>query len=51
MLFRSLIVTVVRRYRAGSGEPTPALRILEERFARGEINKQEFEERRATLSR
>ena len=47
----ALIVTVVRRYRAGSGEPTPALRILEERFARGEINKQEFEERRATLSR
>ena len=45
------IVLVVRR---GRGDETPpprpdALRVLEERFARGEIDRQEFEERRRTL--
>ena len=50
------IVLVVRALQS-SGErggdaapPRPdALRILEERFARGEIDRQEFEERRRTL--
>lgn len=33
----------------GTGQPTP-LDILKERFARGEIDKQEFEERKRLLS-
>jgi len=33
------------------GDPsTPALRVLEERYARGEISREEFLERRAVLS-
>lgn len=48
----ALIVGIARRVRGEDGGRAglSALRILEERFARGEINKQEFEERRATLS-
>ena len=48
------IVLIVRAVRGPTTGPTDrsdgdALRILEERFARGEIDRDEFEERRRTL--
>ena len=50
----ALVVWVLAR--SGRGGPSPPgrteadpLRILEERFARGEIDKEEFENRRAAL--
>lgn len=53
-----LIVLAVRWFSGGGssrGEKTPsgsrALSILEERYARGEIDRAEFEERKETLSR
>ncbi len=36
--------------RSGDGAPPPALRILEERFARGEIDAEEFRTRRAAIT-
>ncbi len=49
-----LIVFTVRWLVSGAGNRPPAsktpLDILKERFARGEIDKQEFEERKRTLS-
>jgi len=51
-----LIVLVVRRIGGGSSEGTaatsknPALEILQERFARGDIEKDEFENRKQLLS-
>jgi putative membrane protein len=45
-----LIVWAVRpRGTAGPGEPTDPSRILDERFARGEIELEEYRERRAVL--
>jgi len=47
-----LVVWAVRQF--GSREPEPgkrALEILEERFARGDIDAQEFEARRSELVR
>jgi putative membrane protein len=41
--------TADRRPRQGAGRPSEAIAILEERFARGEIDREEFEERRSTL--
>jgi len=60
LLFWALVITVVivllRRFTAGpaSGEaqrrePDRAISILEERFARGEIDREEFEQRRQVL--
>ncbi len=53
-----LAVVLTVRYIGGSGgraessdSPNRALAILEERFARGEIDKDEFEERKRLLSR
>lgn len=54
------VVTLVSRSGAGAGqtgaapgtgreEPSSAIRILEERFARGEITREEFEEMRRVL--
>jgi len=51
----AVIVILIGLFR-GRGTPgegrsmTPALRILEERYARGEISREEFLERRAVLS-
>jgi putative membrane protein len=46
-----LVVWITRRSGPtdGGGGGDDALRILEERFARGEIDREEFEERRRTL--
>lgn len=51
-----LVVLVVRRVGGGFGEGTPAasknpaLEILQERFARGDIEKDEFENRKKLLA-
>ena len=37
------------RHHVGSAPPSPALQVLEERYARGEITREEFLERRAVL--
>lgn len=60
LLFWGLIVAVavvlLRRFSAGPSsseaqrrEPDRAISILEERFARGEIDREEFEQRRQVL--
>ncbi len=55
VLIVAVVVLVVRWLGAAGGgaaqgsRPKAALDILEERFARGEIDKEEFEQRRQTL--
>jgi uncharacterized membrane protein len=45
-----LIVLIVRAMRTTARDPhAPAVRLLEERYARGEISREEFLERRAVL--
>ena len=52
----AVILVIVGLVRGGrgpataTGSMTPALRVLEERYARGEIDREEFLERRAVLS-
>lgn len=47
-----LIVTLVRRSSGGADAgPSGALGILEERYARGEIDAEEFDDRRRRLQR
>lgn len=47
-----LVVSLVRsRTRESTHRPTAALRVLEERYARGEITAEELAERRAVLIR
>jgi putative membrane protein len=45
----ALVVWAVRRF--GSSDQASALRILNERLARGEIDQQEYEQRKAALTR
>jgi putative membrane protein len=50
ILLIALIVLLVRRTRTtGENSGAPAVRLLEERYARGEITREEFLERRAVL--
>jgi putative membrane protein len=50
ILLIALIVALVRGSRSGPEDSgTPALRLLEERYARGEITREEFVERRGVL--
>lgn len=44
-----LIVRLVRRSSPEGSRPPTALRVLEDRYARGEISREEFAERRAVL--
>jgi putative membrane protein len=46
-----VVFLIVRAVRRGGGRPqgSSALRVLEERYARGEIDRDEFFERRAVL--
>lgn len=45
-----LVVALLRGSEGrGNARPTPALGVLEERYARGEISRDEFLERRAVL--
>lgn len=44
-------IALIARSRAGGSRRSQARRILEERYARGEIDHEEFEERRSALSR
>jgi putative membrane protein len=51
VLLVALIVLLVRAVRPAAGDSGgPAVRLLEERYARGEITREEFVERRAVLS-
>jgi putative membrane protein len=45
----AIVVWAVRQFRPGPSATLDALSILRQRFARGEIDRQEFEERRAIL--
>lgn len=52
LVFFALIVVLVlslRRRSSSARHPPQALRVLEERYARGEIGRDEFLERRAVL--
>jgi putative membrane protein len=50
ILLIALIVLIVRAIRTTARDPqVPAVRVLEERYARGEISREEFLERRAVL--
>ena len=50
ILLGALIVLIVRGTRTPAGESTAgAVRVLEERYARGEITREDFLERRAVL--
>lgn len=44
-----LLVRALSERGSAEGSGSSALRILEERFARGEIDREEFEEKRRTL--
>lgn len=46
-----VVITIVRvvNGREGASDPSKAVRILEERYARGEISREEFLERREVL--
>jgi putative membrane protein len=49
-LLIALIVLIVRAMRTTARDPqAPAVPVLEERYARGEISREEFLERRAVL--
>jgi putative membrane protein len=51
ILLIALIVLLVRRTRTtGENSGAPAVRLLEERYARGEITRDEFLERRTVLA-
>jgi putative membrane protein len=50
-LIGTAIVLAARLGAGGGGRRSQALQILEERYARGDIDHEEFEERRRTLSR
>ena len=43
------VMFVVNRWRGGKHKPQDALEILKQRFARGEISREEYEERRNVL--
>jgi putative membrane protein len=47
----ALAIWAVRRFRRPSGTSGNALNILNDRFARGEIDQQEYEKRKAALLR
>jgi putative membrane protein len=50
ILVIGLIVFLVRATRSSAGDSgVPAVRVLEERYARGEISREDFIERRAVL--
>jgi putative membrane protein len=52
ILLIALLVLIVRGTRATARDPeSPAVRLLEERYARGEISREEFLERRTALDR
>jgi putative membrane protein len=52
VLLIALIVVIVRGTRTTARDPeSPAVRLLEERYARGEISSNEFLERRTVLDR
>ncbi|RSD12077.1 SHOCT domain-containing protein [Amycolatopsis eburnea] len=47
----ALVVVLARRGPQPPSPPDPARRILDERFARGEIDQEEYERRRDALTR
>jgi putative membrane protein len=47
----ALVIWAIRRVWPSDDQATSALRILNERFARGEIDQQEYDTRKATLLR
>ena len=50
VLLITVIVYLVRAHVSGPGSRVAALHVLEERYARGEISREEFFERRSVLT-